>query len=209
MSVRINLLPQEAAERQAASRQRAVMALGAVVLLAGLGGTTYWQEGRIAEAEDRLADEQAVLASLQREVAQLGEFAELDTALTRSRDLVSQALGDEVSIAAILQDVSAVMPGDAELESLTLSLDDQAAGTSGTPSLGTIVASGRSASDHAPGVERLLLNFDAITTFRDVFVTNTVLDDPDTGHPSFTFEAQIGPEVATGRYLDGFPEELR
>ena len=76
-------------------------------------------------------------------------------------------------------------------------------------SLGTLVAVGRSLNDHAPGLERLLLEFDKVAAFHDLFFTSSVLEEPETPYPTFTVEAQLGPEVLTGRYLDGVPEDLR
>ncbi len=215
MSVRINLLPQEATERQAAARQHRLIALGAVVLVAGLGSVSVWQNGRIDDAQSRLADEEAVLASLMGEVAQLREFADLDTAHTTATQVVQQAMSEEASLAGVLQDIAAVMPSDAEIESVALMLNrptvvDATAETgAGEVTMGTLAVTGRSASAHAPGVERLLLDFDKVAGFRDLFVSNSTLEDPEVGYPQFSIEAQLGPEVLTGRYVTGIPEELR
>lgn len=210
MSVRVNLLPQETSARQAAARQRVALAAAGVVILAGLGATTVWQNGRVADANDRLADEQAVLSALQADEAQLHEFADLEARLAESDELIVQALGSEVSFAGVLQDVAAVMPSDAQLDSLTITVDPANA-SSGveTTSLGTLVAVGRSLNDHAPGLERLLLELDKVVAFHDLFFSSSVLEDPELPYPTFTVEAQLGPEILTGRYLDGVPEGLR
>jgi hypothetical protein len=208
MSVRVNLLPQETSARQAAARQRVALIAAGVVVLAGLGAATVWQNGRIADANDRLADEQAVLSALQAEQAQLREFADLEERLAESDTMIAQALGGEVSFAGVLQDVAAVMPADAQLESLAITVgvpdpDDPAA------SLGTLVAVGRSLNDHAPGLERLLLELDKVVAFHDLFFTNSILEDVERPYPTFSVEAQLGPEILTGRYAHGIPEGLR
>jgi hypothetical protein len=85
MSVRVNLLPQEQTARQAAARQRNGVIAGGVAVLAILGAVTVWQNGRVSEAEDRLAAEQTVLAGLQDEERQLDEFADLERRVRRVR----------------------------------------------------------------------------------------------------------------------------
>lgn len=210
MSVRVNLLPQEAAARQAASRQRNLVIAGVTVLVAGLGAATVWQDGNIADAEVLLAGEQEFLTSLQAEELRLGEFAELAAESDETRAALVAALAGEASVAGILQDVAAVMPSDAEFESLIVTLAEGADEPGQTASsLGTLVASGRSANAHAPGVERLLLEFDKVAGFHDPFLTNSALGGEDDPYPSFNFQTQLGPEVLTGRYADGLPEELR
>lgn len=208
MSVKVNLLPQEQTARQAVARQRNGVIAGGVAVLAVLGAVTVWQNGNVADAEDRLADEQAVLAALQAEVNELNEFADLEGRVNETDTLIAQALAGEASFAGILQDIAAVMPSDAQLESLTITMNEPAPGTEAT-SLGSMVAVGKSLNDHAPGLERLLLELDKVSAFHDLFFTSSVLEEPDDPYPTFTVEAQLGPEILTGRYFDGVPEDLR
>lgn len=210
MSVRVNLLPQDIADRQAATRQRGALIAGGGVLLLALAATTLWQNGRISDAENRLADEQAVLAALQNDEAQLGEFADLERRVAGSEELIAAAMGREASLAGILQDLASVMPADAELQSLaiTLATDLPEPGIEST-TMGTFQAVGRSLNDHAPGLERLLLELDKVAAFHDLFFTSSVLEDPEEPYPTFTVESQLGPEILTGRYDDGVPEGLR
>jgi Tfp pilus assembly protein PilN len=210
MSVRVNLLPRETHERQAAARQRLGVLAGVVGLLALLGLAYWWQAMQLSDAETELAEEEAVLAGLEQQLAALQEFEELEERIERDERLIASALADEVSFAAILQDVAAVMPSDAQFEQLTIS-SSAAAPSEGIerPSWGTLSAQGSSLANHAPGLERLLLQFDKIAAFHDLFFTNSSLDDADDEIVSFNVEAELGPEILTGRYQDGIPEELR
>lgn len=209
MSVKVNLLPQEQSARQAAARQRNGVIAGGVAVLAVLGAITVWQNGRVADAEDRLAAEQAVLASLQSEVDQLVEFSDLERRVSESDTQIAQALAGEASFAGILQDIASVMPSDAQLETLTITVDPTSEDGTTPTSLGSLVAVGKSLNDHAPGLERLLLELDKVAAFHDLFFTSSVLEEPTDPYPTFTVEAQLGPEILTGRYLDGVPEDLR
>jgi Tfp pilus assembly protein PilN len=213
MSVRVNLLPQEQTARQAAARQRNGVIAGGVAVVALLGAVTLWQNGQVGEAEDRLAAEQTVLASLRSDEADLGEFADLEQRSEESTEFIVQAMGDEVSVAGIMQDVAAVMPSDAQLQSFSLAIEPAAVpdGESDleTGPQGTIIAVGKSLNNHAPGLEKLLLELDKVAGFHDLFFTSSVLEEPSDPYPTFTVEAQLGPEVLTGRYDDGVPEGLR
>jgi Tfp pilus assembly protein PilN len=221
MSVRVNLLPQEQTARQAAARQRNGVVAGGVAVLAILGAVTVWQNGNVADAEDRLAAEETVLAGLRTEEGQLDEFADLERRSEESTELIVQAMGDEVSVAGILQDVAAVMPSDAQLQSFSLSLEPTSVSDGVTEGesegeaevearpQGTVIAVGKSLNNHAPGLEKLLLELDKVAGFHDLFFTSSVLEEPSDPYPTFTVEAQLGPEVLTGRYDDGVPEGLR
>jgi hypothetical protein len=211
MSVRVNLLPPEAVAQQAAARQRLAIVAGGVLLVGALGATVVWQDGRIGAAEFELAAEKDYLNALRGEQLRLDEFADLATEREHTAELIRTALADEVSMAGILQDVAAVMPSDAEFETLTVTTSAETpSGPDATVrSVGTLTAAGRSAGSHAPGVERLLLEFDKVAGFHDPYLTNSVLEDVEEPYPQFSFQAQLGPEVLTGRYSDGVPEELR
>lgn len=211
MSVKVNLLPAEASARQAVARQRNGVIAGGVAVVAILGAVTFWQNGQVADAENRLAGQQLVLAGLQEEVRQLGEFAELEQRVQQSDTMIVQALAAETSFAGMLQDIAAVMPSDAQLETLNITLDPPTESETGTDSasLGTMVAVGKSLNDHAPGLERLLLELDKVAAFHDLFFTSSIREEVGDPYPTFTVEAQIGPESLTGRYLNGVPEDLR
>jgi hypothetical protein len=209
MSVRVNLLPQEQTARQAAARQRNGVIAGGVAVVALLGVVTVWQNGRVADAEDRLAAEQVVLAGLQGEVDQLAEFAELEGRVQESDTRIVQALAGEASFAGILQDVAAVMPSDAQLETLAITMEPPTEPGLEPTSLGSLIAVGKSLNNHAPGLERLLIEFEKVSSLEDLFFSSSILEEPSDPYPTFTVEAQLGPEVLTGRYLDGVPEELR
>jgi hypothetical protein len=210
MSVRVNLLPEATRARDRVARQRGGLAAAGVALVLGLGSLYWWQTGRINEAQMELAAEQERLAVLQADVVALREFEDLEERRALADDMISVALGGEVSLAGILQDIAAVMPSDAQLDQLTIAVGGEGGTTtSEEPSVGSFTAVGRSLRNHAPGVERFLLELDKIGAFHDLFVSNSRLEDPEEVFATFTVESQLGTEVETGRYTDGVPEELR
>lgn len=210
MSVRVNLLPRETYARQEAARQRGIAGGAALLLLLVLGLLYWFQTMRIDDARDELAVEQEELAVLERELDNLREFEELEARLDLDERLVTTALDDEVSFAAILQDIAAVMPTDAQFEQLGITVNAGfPEGGIERPSWGTLTAQGSSLASHAPGLERLLLQFDKIAAFHDLFFTSSSLEEPEDDIVTFNIESELGPEILTNRYRDGLPEELR
>lgn len=205
MNVRVNLLPREVEERNRARQARVALAAAALSVLVVLALGYLYQVGRVNDAQARLAAEQAKLAEIEADRDDLREFEALAVRADAANASLAGALSDEVSMAGILQDVAAVMPPDSELTTLAV--------TAETPDpengnrLGTITATGRSKTGHAPGLERLLLQFDKVAAFRNVFFTTSTLDED--GNATFAFDLDLGPEVLTGRYVNGLPEELR
>jgi Tfp pilus assembly protein PilN len=212
MSVRVNLLPQATVERQDVVRQRQGLGVAFAVLILLLGLVYWWQVSRVNDARAVLAAEEEELGQLQAQEAALGEFEELEDRRRRTDEMVIAALDDEISVAGVLQDVAAVMPTDAQLNDLTIAVNE-AGPEEGVerPSWGTLTANGQSLTSHAPGLERFLLEFDKIVAFHDLFFTSSSLDDAEGENDivSFTVESELGPEILTERYSDGLPEELR
>lgn len=216
MSVRVNLLPRETYARQAAARQRLAAGALAVLLLVILGGIYVFQLQRVSDAEEELVVEQERVDELQDEVAALAEFGELQERQEQMHEIISQTLGDEVTVAGVLQDLAAVMPSDAQLDSLTVTIGERSTDTTTrAPTIGDLSVSGKSLESHAPGVERFLISLDKVVSFVDLHVSSSSLtgddeeDEDEDRTVSFNVDGQIGPEVLTGRYADGLPEELR
>ena len=208
MSVRVNLLPGEVAERNKAARQRALMGAGAVGVLGLLGVAYLFQMNRLSDARSELQAEQARVTELQAELADLSEFQELQGRLDAANTLVTTAFDGEVSMAGVLQDLAAVYPTDAQLEDLTIALTDPTAELGAIRvAIGRMTASGATLQGHAPGLERLLLELDKVASFSNVFFTNSTQDEE--GIAAFSLDVDLGDDVLTRRYADGLPEELR
>lgn len=206
---RVNLLPDEQKRRDAQGRRTAGLAAGFGVLVLAIGGVYYWQVTRVNDAQAVVDEEQAELQALQAEQAELQNFAELRTLREEGDATIVAALGAEVSVAGILQDTASVMPPDAQLDALTVTVsgltepglgDERAA-------WGTMTMSGQTRLGHAPGLERFLLEFDKIAAFSDLYFSNSTVDER--GVSTFSATLELGPEVLTNRYVNGLPEELR
>lgn len=202
MSVRVNLLPEEVQARGQANRVRILAGLVGLVLLLALAGITLLQRDAIGDAEERLASVQEQNANLQADITALQPFADLEARSESSAELVMLALGAEGSLATILQDLSAVMPPNAELESLAVTLPGQAQ----TPATGgdrlvygSLAATGQVLDGIAPGVERLIIDLERVAGFDNVFVTTSTVNEE--GVVTFSLDVQLGPEALTRRYV--------
>jgi Tfp pilus assembly protein PilN len=219
MSVRVNLLPQSTKERSRAARARGLMGAGALVLLLALGGLYWLQVSRVNDREAVLAAERATVDDLQGQVVALRPFEDLEVRRDRAVQLLSTTMGDEISFAAVLQDVAAVTPSSTWLETIGIHLEEEPTTPLGAarPTVGRISTAGVDASSHAPGFEAFMLELDKVYAFDNVFFTNsTIVGDQDRvfvggdgDESSFALELDLGTEALTGRYSNGVPEELR
>lgn len=215
MSVKVNLLPSDISEREAAGRARGAVGLGLAVLAGGLGFLYFQGTQNVSAAQARVATEQQSLDALQTELDRLGEFDELSQRADASDEIIAVAMAGEVSFAGILQDIAAVMPSSADLDTLGIAL----LAPGGEPQLGetrdaigTLNLSGRSIEGHAPGLERFLLEFDKIAGFSDLYFANSTREEFEgvtLDIINFDVEVDLGLETLTRRYVDGLPEVLR
>ena len=211
MSVRVNLLPEATKQRDQQTRQRALAGLASVLLLLVLGGVYLWSAGEVRSAEDELAAEQDRTAQLRAEQAELVAFRDLATRSETAEETLIAALAGEVSLAGLLQDLAAVLPEDAQMDTLGLTITPSAEPGEGQGvRAGSMTISGRTLTAHAPGVERVLLSLDKIATLDDLFMTSSTLDEETTeGVAAFTVDGQIRIDARTERYAEGLPEALR
>lgn len=202
MTARVNLLPGTVAESNAATRQRVSAGLIVLVVLIGLGVAWFLQQSTLRDAEDELVEAEADLAMAQQEVAELAEFADLETRLARADGLLTGAMADEVTLAGVLQDVALVIPTEGAITSLSVNLDDGEGAH-----VGSFTANAEVLDSHAPGVERFLLQLERAVGFRSVYPGGSTIDEDDIA--TFTVSVQLGPEYRTERYRDGLPEVIR
>ena len=200
MSVKVNLLPQEVGERSRAGRQRAVTGAAFGILLLGIGGAWWWNGGRVDDARTDLATAEDVVAMREVELGELAPFAELRDREAAGAELLQSTLGDEVSVAGVLQDLSSVFPPNAELATLSVTITGDRSPQAGGERVvvGSVNGDGYLLLGVAPGAERLLIDVGRAAAFENVFVS-TALDEA-TGADSFQFDLELGHEARSGRY---------
>jgi Tfp pilus assembly protein PilN len=120
----VNLLPTEVRETQKTRRAFAVvlMAVGAVVALLLFVYTL--QSAKLANANRKLATQQALNQSLQTQINALQQFANLKAELSLRQTLAQAALANQVRWSGVLRDVSMVIPGKMWLTGLQGAIAD-------------------------------------------------------------------------------------
>jgi Fimbrial assembly protein (PilN) len=151
---RIDLLPRELVEQRLVRRQRTGVGAAFVLLLALLGLWYVIENGRLADAQDRADRERAVATDLRARRAELQPLADLEAQIAAADQLKAQVYAHEIRFSAVMRDISAIVPDDVWLTSMTAALNasaNQAAGaapaadqsgtaTPGSPGAGAPVA---------------------------------------------------------------------
>lgn len=197
--VRVNLLPPEVGEKNAARRTQGLIGVAGLGVVAILGAFYMFQVGKVNDANAVLAGEEAKVQVLRGEVQELAEFRRLADQGESVNAMITALLGGEASVAGVLQDLAAVMPSDTSIGSLSIALG----GSEG----GTVSSSGTTLLGHAPGLERLLIALDKVAAFDGVFFSTSTMDEA--GIATFGFNFKLTKLILTGRYVDGLPEVMR
>lgn len=128
---RVNLLPKEIKERRLAQRQRSGIAV-AFVLLITLLGLWYVRESQaLTDARQEADRERAVADGLRVRKAALQPYAALESQIAAADQLRAKVYAREVRFSGIMQDISAIIPGDVWLTQMNAAVTapgDQAGG---------------------------------------------------------------------------------
>lgn len=130
---RVNLLPKEIRERRQVRRQRGGVAVAFLVLLALLGLWYLRESQQLTEARQEADRERAVAAGLRAKKAELQPYAALGSQIAAAEQLRAKIYAREIRFSGILQDISAIIPGDVWLTQMSVALKetDAAAGAGG------------------------------------------------------------------------------
>jgi hypothetical protein len=136
---RIDLLPRELVERRLVRRQRTGVGAAFALLVALLGLWYVVENAKLAEARDQSDQERAVASGLRARRTELQPLADLEAQIAAADQLRAQVYAHEIRFSTVMRDISAIVPEDVWLTSMTATFNasaDQAAaaGGSGTPS---------------------------------------------------------------------------
>ncbi|MEK7252024.1 MAG: PilN domain-containing protein [Actinomycetota bacterium] len=106
----INLLPPEVAQERGRRRRVAIAVFAAFAYVFLLGvGVLYWN-GRVDAARDDLDAQTSINQSLEREVTELGNTADVRTQYEAKAELVRGALAIDVDWGILLNDLARLLP---------------------------------------------------------------------------------------------------
>lgn len=128
MEVRVDLLPPEVGQRV---RRRQITILTGSLLglwIFVLGGLLLLTLSSVNRARQERDAAQAEVTRLQGQVTELAPFGRLETQLAEQHTILATAMGNEVSTAAVLNDLALTFPASSSLRTLTLTLEQAVAG---------------------------------------------------------------------------------
>lgn len=210
----IDLLPSEEGRQRLLRRRAGIAALLLVALWVVLGVVTI---GQLALVDDLAAERDAVAARTELVRAQVGSLSVFqrmaDDAAAGNR-IVASAMGDEVSWAQLLIDLSRGVPESASFTSVNGQLfptapmvvgDDVAVATA--QEVGAFTIAGYSREVFTPGLEDLLRRFGAIDGLVQEYLSSAQVEAiGDVPVTRFSAEVRLDAAARTGRYADGLPE---
>jgi Tfp pilus assembly protein PilN len=213
MMRRIDLLPGSYVERERQRRLVGALVVAAIVLFLLLVGWWVLLGMQINEARDELAAVESRNVSLQAEIDELQEFAELDAELRAKRQALVTVMAGDVSWPTLLTEIAMVVPGEVWLETLVASAGEVEGATPvGTetatvriaevPAFGRIQFTGRAAS--MPGVARWLIRLGTVNEFQAIWLNSAAAEDTPEGVGVVTFDStlEFDDGAASERFMD-------
>lgn len=215
IGVRVNLLPQEAAERVRARRLARYTALALAVLALGLGAGYVVRLTAVHAAAQARDGARTQVATLQRELDQLEEYRQLADRHINGNTLLAAAMANELSFAKVLGDLSLSVPTTASLRTLNITAADVAdvvptepGGIDRGEAVADVTFSGYSVGRHAPGVSSVLIDFDDVPAFFGTYLVTTSEDRiGERDVTVFDGVARLDEGARTDRYTNGLPRE--
>ena len=210
MSVRVNLLPRSIKQKEKARQGNLLLALLVLAFIGLLVLAYFFKQGSVSAAAEERDVAQAAVNDVQAQVQALGAFQGLADELTTGNLTLATAMGDEIAIARLMNDVALSLPGTSSLTEMDI-VRTQTEPQEGAVDFGATVANlqmnGYSIERFAPGVEGVLLQFDQVNGLTTTFLNTADADDiADVGVTTFDATGLLTDEIYTDRYVDGLPE---
>ncbi|HVL98398.1 MAG TPA: hypothetical protein VM324_03815 [Egibacteraceae bacterium] len=182
------------------------------VALLGAGYVLRLQD--VDRAEQARDEAQAEITRLETAVAELDDYRKLAERLEYGNALLASAMEREIAFARVLGDLAVAFPANASLTSLTFTAakaEEEVAAAGEIrfgESIGRMEFAGYSVNGYAPGVERVLVDFDRVPAFFNTFLT-TAAEAQVADKPVMNFNGSVALDrgAYTNRYADGLPLE--
>lgn len=208
---RINLLPPEIAQRRRVRRQRSGLVVLGLAVVGLLVVVWVLRQAQLNREEDRLADAQARVQSLEVKRNALKEFADLEQSVITKEKTLATVMDKDIHWSRILTELSMVIPEESWLLSFNGLAAPPATGPApapGTPqpaaSLGTLNFSG--VTFEFPDVAKWIIRLQGMKSLQNVWVPSAARGEIGTREiVNFTSTADLSTSAASGRYQQGAP----
>ena len=197
----VNLLPPEIRQR-AQTRKLTLMVIGAgFVALVLVGFFFVLQSANLARVQDDLAAQQARNAAIDKQIAGLQEFAQLQTEATAKQALLKAAFANEVSFSGVLLDLSRVIPSDAYLTTFSAVVAPPSTDlTTTTPLIGTMTAAGQ--AQGADSLASWITRLESVKGWVNPWISTFAEQGANTDRFTFNSGADLTDDVLTDRARD-------
>jgi Tfp pilus assembly protein PilN len=201
----VNLLPPEIRQRAIVRRNTFLIGAAGVLLIALMVFMYLGQASRLAGVNKDIAAQEATNASLRSQADGLTKFATLKAQADAKQIILKQVYANEVAMSSLMQDVSDVMPTDAFLTSIAVTVSPPGAGTptasGATTFIGTVTLDGNAYRlDTFPiWLDRL----GTISGFENPFVSSYTENGAGSTLYQFTSGADLGEAALTARGSKG------
>jgi Tfp pilus assembly protein PilN len=142
----VNLLPPDILEAQRWRRLTGFVVAGGAVVLGLIFLFYLMQVGTLGGVRDDIEAQEATNAQLRQQIADLQRFEDLQVRAQAKQQLLASAFTGEASFSGLLMDMSRVIPSDAALNSLAVTVTpptaDAEAEAGATGFVGTITTAG-------------------------------------------------------------------
>lgn len=210
----VNLLSQSEFDRRAARGLRHRFLAGGVVMLLLVAGAWTVQHMRVAEAEKRVAVEQAETSRLVAETQVLAPVRAFVSGVAQQQQTVTTAMSDEIYFSEVLDGVRDATPAGADLATLSITLVPQSTADATDPAaanpcpgpdpfntrvvVGCVQLTGTASSRAEVGEMVIALGDSGL--FVEPFISTTTTDEADV--LSFSGSVGLSEKVYSGRYAE-------
>lgn len=199
----VNLLPPEIAEARRLRRVQGGMGVAVLVAVAAVGGLYYQAHRGVTTAQQTLTAAQAQQTHLHAQVASFHEVTAVEAEVTARKQLLAQAMGQEIQWSNYLNDLSLKIPQNVWLTSLTATEGTNgaapASATGGVSSIGSVSFSGVTFThnDVATWLESLATE----KGYANPYFSSSTEGTTD-GKKTVTFSSSVTltPQALSGRY---------
>ena len=213
----VNLIPGDV-RRTSLVRRRALIAMIGVLALWAVLAMVQWLQLRTVD--DRVAERDQVagrVALLQAQVDSLAVFQRMADDVTAGNQVLASAMGNEVSWAELLIDLSRGVPDDASFTNIEGQIVEAPVNAATAPTnevfintddtdIGFFTVDGYTTDLFTPGVQELLRRFGAIDGFFQEYLSNATLGEVSgVDVTTFAAEVRLDDSARTGRYTEGLP----
>jgi Tfp pilus assembly protein PilN len=212
MMRRVDLLPAIHEQRRLERRNFVVVVVAGLMVLLLLIGWWVVLGFKINSAENVLADRQAQNLQLQQQIAELSEFADLESEVQAKKSSLQTVMAGDLDWPALMTEIAMVIPDDVWLGSLTASAGTTTGATTAPTetnaididprqAFGRILFEGHALSMRA--VANWLIRQETVDEFLAVYLGSST-DSEFGGQTTFDFSntIELGEKAISGRFQE-------